>query len=292
MRKDTGLDIVYRRRLRNHLQKLRPESDVSHISDVDCGAVILAQPTIASAAEIKSGMLKDGRVVITISGDIQIGDTDVFKAAIKTANDTGKLVNSIRLNSPGGNLLEGVKLAEVVKFAKMATNVGHNATCASACFLLFAAGEAKYANYTAQIGVHGASEKGAESSVSGTATISMARVAKDLGVPSSIIGRMVVTPPSDMVWLSPGDLQSMGTTMVGKPVQIAASAVETTTSTPTQLNPTPPRVSPQRKKPWNRHGTNLSVPRLIFQPIKTTASQSTPERVNPNIRCVSTRYHS
>lgn len=50
----------------------------------------------------------------------------------------------------------------------------------------------------------------------------MARVAKDLGVPAAIIGRMVVTPPSEMVWLSPSELQSMGTTMVGKPSQIAA----------------------------------------------------------------------
>ena len=159
--------------------------------------------------------------MISISGDISEGDTDAFKAAVKAANDAGKLVSSVRLNSPGGILLEGVQLAEVVKFAKMATNVGQGATCASACFLIFAAGETKFANYTAQIGVHGASdERGRETTQSGAATVSMARIAKELGVPSAIIGRMVVTPPAEMVWLSPTDLQSMGTTMVGKPSQI------------------------------------------------------------------------
>jgi hypothetical protein len=186
------------------------------------GAILLWAVWIgypATAAELKSSALKDGRIIISISGDIAEGDSDAFKAAIKVANDAGKLVSSLRLNSQGGSLLEGVKLAEVVKFAKMATNVGQGAT--SACFLIFAAGESRFANYTAQIGVHGASdETGRETVQSGAATVSMARVAKGLGVPAAIIGRMVVTPPSQMVWLSPADLQSMGTTMVGKPSQI------------------------------------------------------------------------
>jgi hypothetical protein len=195
----------------------------------------------ATAAVIKSSVLKDGRVVLSVSGDIAEGDTVTFKAAVKTANDAGKFVSSIRLDSQGGNLLEGVQLAEVVKFAKMATNVGQNATCASACFLIFAAGETKFANYTAQIGVHGASdETGRETTQSGAATVSMARIAKELGVPASIIGRMVVTPPNDMVWLSPTDLQSMGTTMVGKPSQVpppSASISQLPPVSPTDLSP-------------------------------------------------------
>jgi len=197
----------------------------------------------ANAADLKTSALKDGRIVIAISGDIGEGDTDAFKAAIKVANDAGKLVSSVRLNSPGGNLLEGLQLAEVVKYAKMATNVGQGATCASACFLIFAAGENKFANYTAQIGVQGSSdEKGRETTQSGAATVSMARVAKELGVPAAIIGRMVVTPPNEMVWLSPADLQSMGTTMVGKPSQIptpppSASIQQLPAGSPTDLSP-------------------------------------------------------
>lgn len=195
----------------------------------------------AAAADLKSAALKDGRIVISISGDLTEGDTDAFKAAVKSANDAGKLVSSVRLNSGGGSLLEGVQLAEIVKFAKMATNVGQGATCASACFMVFAAGEAKFANYTAQIGVHGASDQtGRETAQSGAATVSMARIAKELGVPSAIIGRMVVTPPNEMVWLSPADLRSMGTTMVGKPSQIPppiAGIQQLPAGSPTDLSP-------------------------------------------------------
>jgi hypothetical protein len=197
----------------------------------------------SQAAELKPSVTRDGRVIIFMSGDIDVGDTEALKAAIKVANDAGKLVSSLRLNSIGGNLLESVKLAEIVKFAKMATNVGQGATCASACFLVFAAGETKFANYNAKIGVHGASDETGEETVqSGAATVSMARVAKELGVPPAIIGRMVVTPPSEMVWLSPTDLQSMGTTMVGKPSQLpnipdGPIAKQTQPGAPVQLQP-------------------------------------------------------
>ena len=196
----------------------------------------------AEAANWKSYATKDGHIVVSISGEITDGDTDAFKSAVKAANDAGKLVSSIRLNSIGGNLLEGAKLSEAVRYAKVATNVGQGAICASACFLIFAAGETKFANYTAQIGVHGASDQSGEETVqSGAATVSMARIAKDLGVPPAIIGRMVVTPPAEMVWLSPADLQSMGTTMVGKPSQIPtqpqANVQQLPPSDPTNIAP-------------------------------------------------------
>jgi hypothetical protein len=200
----------------------------------------------ALAATLKTSVTKDGRVVVSISGEIVEGDTESFKAAIKAANDSGKLVSSIRLNSPGGNLIEGAELANAVRFAKMATNVGQGATCASACFLVFAAGETKFANYTAQIGVHGASDQSGQETVqSGAATVSMARIAKDLGVPAAIIGRMVVTPPSEMVWLSPGDLQSMGTSMVGKPVQVSSSESQIPSQQPGPGEPV--QIAPQTK---------------------------------------------
>jgi ATP-dependent protease ClpP protease subunit len=139
--------------------------------------------SVATAAEIKSFNLKDGSVEISISGNIAPGVIDALRASIKAANDAGKLVTSLRLNSEGGSLLEAVRVADWVRSAKISTNVGQGAICASACFLIFAAGETKYANISARIGVHAASEKRV---VSRAATTSMADVAKELDVPWSI----------------------------------------------------------------------------------------------------------
>jgi hypothetical protein len=210
------------------------------------------EPGGDAGATFKSVATKDGKTIILLSGEITEGDADTLKAGIKTANDAGKLVSRIRLNSPGGNLLEGLKLADAVRFAKVATNVAGNATCASACFLVYAAGATKFANYTAQVGVHGASDKqGEETVASGAATVSMARAAKDLGVPAAIIGRMVVTPPNEMVWLTPQDLLSMGTTMVGKPTQTvspSATATADPASLPKQTEPgNPMQLQPEAK---------------------------------------------
>ncbi|MGF6313702.1 hypothetical protein ABIB82_007902 [Bradyrhizobium sp. i1.8.4] len=227
------------------------------------------------SAEIKSGIGKSGQAAIWITGEILPGDSDKFSLAVKQANDAGKYVANVRLDSPGGNLLEGAKIADSIRFGKMSTNVGKTAICASACFLMFAAGSAKNVSYGAQIGVHGASgENGEETVASGAATVSMAKMAKELGVPPAIIGRMVVTAPSDMVWLSPQDLQSMGTTMMGRPSQTASPPVANLQQTP----PTGPMSSaPSGANAAASRSSNNDVPtwgELLNKAMEKSASQN------------------
>jgi hypothetical protein len=211
-----------------------------------------ANPAVSAVIKATTG--KDGRVIVSITGDISEGDSDTFVDAVKRANAAGKLVGNVRLDSRGGNLLEGVKLADAIRTGKIATNVGQSAVCASACFLAFAAGSEKNASYGAQIGVHGASDRdGQETVQSGAATVSMARVAKELGVPSAIIGRMVVTPPEQMVWLSPQELQSMGVVMIGKPSQTTAPdgpVAQQIPSPPNSLTPQLPEMKASKPPPW------------------------------------------
>ena len=60
----------------------------------------------------------------------------------------------------------------------------------------------------------------------------MARIVKELGVPASIIGKMVVTPPNQMVWLTVDDLRSMETKMFGKPNQLPSDQPSTSQGQP------------------------------------------------------------
>ncbi|WP_156640063.1 ATP-dependent Clp protease proteolytic subunit [Bosea sp. PAMC 26642] len=206
------------------------------------------------AATLKSLTTKEGRDVIILEGEIAVGDTDSLQRLIKAANDAGRTVSGIRLSSPGGDLAEGTKLADAVKFAKIASVVASTKKCASACFLIFAAGNEKFASYTSEVGVHGASDQNGKETVgSNAATVTMARIARELGVPHSIIGKMVVTPPTEMVWLTLEDFRSMGTTMTGKPLQARPDAQSngqvsgdgSRASLPQQTNPT----STTNKKP-------------------------------------------
>jgi hypothetical protein len=162
----------------------------------------------------------DATMVLELSGDIVDGDSDALERAIKSINDDGKLVSVVQFNSPGGSLAESVKLVDVIRRARLATAVTEGAICTSACFVAFAAGTERYVSYSAQIGVHVASDQsGEETAQSSAATLAMARLLKDLGVPSSVIGKMVVTGPQQIVWLTPAELSLMGATMIRKRAQ-------------------------------------------------------------------------
>ena len=187
----------------------------------------LCWSTPASSATIKSLPGKHGGVVITLSGQIITGDSDAFISEIQHAHAAGKSVENVQLNSGGGRLVEGVKLAAAVREAKISTSVDQGAVCASACFLIFAAGDPKFVGDGARIGVHKASEKGGrETTSSGAATEAMAHFARELGVPSSIVSRMVRTPSKQIGWLDSQDLKAMGVSLAGVPMQTKQVATE------------------------------------------------------------------
>ena len=73
--------------------------------------ILLAMNCIASSAEISIVNFKDGKSRIDLNGDIGPGDSEKLKNIIQAANDANRVVATIRLNSKGGNIVEGVSLA-------------------------------------------------------------------------------------------------------------------------------------------------------------------------------------
>ncbi len=182
------------------------------------GAAVISTATVA--AELSIVTLKDDITILTLGGDVAAGDTEAAEALIKTANDGDRLISAVRLDSPGGSLAEAVKLAGLIRRAKLPTMVAAGSRCASACFIVFAAGNEKFASYDAAIGVHGVSDKfGHETAQTEEATIAMARFASGFGVPPRIIGQMVTTHAHEIAWLTPDDLRAMGTIMTDRPAR-------------------------------------------------------------------------
>lgn len=119
------------------------------------------------------------------------------------------------VNSPGGSVAWAEKLGSVVAKARLPVMVPPGATCASACFLVLAASPLKMVARTARVGVHSASAPhGRETLASEGVTTQIARDCAALGVPSEIIGHMIVTRPGAIYWLSPAELASMGARLV------------------------------------------------------------------------------
>jgi hypothetical protein len=101
----------------------------------------------------------------------------------------------------------------------------------------------------------------------------MARAAKDLGVPAAIIGRMVVTPPNEMVWLTPQDLLSMGTTMVGKPTQTVSPSA-TATADPASLPRQTQRGDPMQLQPEAKSTKTPTWREYLDLTLKRSADQN------------------
>jgi hypothetical protein len=180
----------------------------------------------ASAAELTATLSsKEDRTIVVLRGELATGDANRFQDILKTSSAAGKPVSTVRLNSPGGSLIEGVRLAAVIQRAKIVTSVTNGAKCVGACFLPFIAGSQKFVGATATVGVPGAAEKSEHQPASNTAAVLQAdkpaivRVVQKLGLLDAIVTKMLATPEDDTFTLTVDDLRAMGATMTGKPAQ-------------------------------------------------------------------------
>lgn len=173
-----------------------------------CYALIFA--SVVNSAELLPKGAKEGGIVISLRGEIKTGDDAQLEASLEKAKNLGLRVNSIELDSPGGLVFTSTSMAKLVRSNKLNTVVADGATCASACFMIFAAGSVRFAGTKARIGVHSAVNPGVgENDGAKSTTIDMARFLSELGVPSLILGRLVTSRPQEMAWLTPEDLLLM-----------------------------------------------------------------------------------
>lgn len=155
---------------------------------------------------------------ISISGPIIEGDFDQFllklKQTIKKSSRDKKII-IIDINSQGGLIIEAKKIASIIRDAKVPILVPRYAECASACFIIFLSSPYKMAAHGSRIGVHSASLKdGEENSFTKETTIEFARYAKASGAPDSVVGKIVSTKPTDIIFLSDNELRSMGVAFI------------------------------------------------------------------------------
>lgn len=153
---------------------------------------------------------------LLMAGEIVEGDNVRLIAAVTAANEAGNSIQSLLLNSPGGNVGAGVKLAYAVHLLGLNTAVASGDRCNSMCPLVWAAGARRYHTASASIGVHSASSyleasdgnevMPYEGESAKATTLEMARLAKLYGMPDSVIAKMVTTPGDQMAWLKSDEL--------------------------------------------------------------------------------------
>ncbi len=170
----------------------------------------LTNSTAICAADFQLGGRRDGNVAVTVSGQIDAADGASLRSLIAIAQSQALKISVLSLNSPGGSVVGGADLAITVRTAGINTAVDDAHMCASACFMVFAAGVGRHASSQARIGVHSATAADVgETRLAKSVTVDMARLLADFGVPAAVLGRLVTARPDAMAWLTADELRSM-----------------------------------------------------------------------------------
>ncbi len=179
----------------------------------------------ALALKMESDKGRPWRMVL--SGPINVGDADRFlRALLEPLADQPLLLSEVVLASPGGNLSEALRLAALVKGLHLDTRVRAGASCSSACFFIYLAGDHRVAGERSaeglrpgRIGLHRpylggeALKKGDPGSGMERQQSEMAKVIDYLrreSVPLRLIDEMMSHPSNDIYWLSDEDLWQLG----------------------------------------------------------------------------------
>lgn len=218
--------------------------------------------TTAYAIDIKT-IRYNHSMIFVVDGVIEVGDAEKFKKAWE-AEAYDAFSYSVALDSPGGNLAEGIELGEFFRKENVTTVVAKyspkpplqeeweysayaeripGAECHSACALAFMGGLERTVDEDSKIGFHqfagkdgnrnGVSHSELETSTQSVSAI-VSSYLRRMGAKQELFEVMSITPPNEMYVLSSSQLTEFGVTpsdkftdfvLRAKSGEIVASAV-------------------------------------------------------------------
>lgn len=181
----------------------------SKLAALLCAATAFAGS--APAAEIYRGGGKFN--VVYISGQIVPGDYEKFA---RVSRDIGR-VGGVFLDSPGGVLGEGLRIAEATRQMGVATGVPNNATCTSMCAIIWLAGRTRLVASNAHIGFH-AIYYAKDGTVAGGGNAIVGAFLGKLGLSYTAIAFATSAEPTNVSWLSTAKARELGITVQVVPI--------------------------------------------------------------------------
>lgn len=136
-----------------------------------------------------------GRIVIT--GEFRLGSADAFEAVVKA----NKKLRVVQIESPGGYVTEGFRMARLIEQYKLSTVSFED--CHSACTFLLVAGETRYLGPKVMVGFHRSGTKyGLVGDGWSWTDQRIARYYQSRGVRAAFI-RRALTPSIREIWIAP-----------------------------------------------------------------------------------------
>lgn len=138
-------------------------------------------------------------VLVQFSGEI-LRDINKFRVM---ANRVPMLFTVLVMDSPGGNVAAALEIGREVKARGFSTLVKAGNTCASACGLIWLAGDSRYMARGARIGFHAAyAEHGGAQVEKGAPNALIGSYLHQLELPDTAIAYVTKASPGQMEWLT------------------------------------------------------------------------------------------
>jgi hypothetical protein len=187
------------------------------------------KPLVSASALLASSMLPfqaqaldysyriyNNTLVVDAAGLFEVNEPDLFNSWLNhlpaSLHPEGVKMAFV-FNSRGGNVYGAIAVGQYIDQRHYNTGVEAGGRCVSACVMAWSAGAHKSATPDTSIGVHQASITGINEAGSTyerpmpEGTNYIANWLRQTGAPTSVISKLVATPPSDVAWLSLDELR-------------------------------------------------------------------------------------
>lgn len=144
--------------------------------------------------------------VVIVLGEFERGDGERF------ANQVASLERAVvALDSPGGNVVAGLRMGQLIHNRGFSTIVPDRTICASACGLVWLAGASRLMEAGARIGFHAAyTVRAGRARESGAANALIGAYLSRLGLSDQTILYVSQAAPENMTWLTPAAAGRLG----------------------------------------------------------------------------------
>jgi hypothetical protein len=159
----------------------------------------------ARAAEIEVLHVDpSGIALIGVSGEFNMQDGRAFAAVAARFRQA-----VIAFSSPGGALIAGLQMGQIIRLRHFATFSPEGAMCASACAIAWLAGTPRFMQAGSKIGFHAAFDRNTHEQT-GVGNALVGAYLNRLGLTDKAIIYIEQAAPDEITWLTPEDAREMG----------------------------------------------------------------------------------
>lgn len=170
-------------------------------------AILGCMMSLAPARAANVGVIsvdRSGLALIGVSGELEAEDGKAFASVARRYQRA-----VVAFNSPGGALIAGLQMGQIIRLKHFATFSPQGTYCASACAIAWLAGGPRFMQPASRIGFHAAFDPDTHEQT-GVGNALVGAYLNRLGLSDAAIVYIEQARPDEITWLTPTDARRLG----------------------------------------------------------------------------------